>query len=211
MASEDTVLETEEEIVETGETLITTEDKTDDDADSPADASSEEESKEEKTDEEKEGVPETYEFKMPEGMELDEARAEAFSSVAKDAELTQGQADKVVDMYIKVQQETMEAQQKAWADVLADWQEQSKTDSEFGGAHFQASVANAKRALEVFGNDKLKEALNQSGMGNHPELIRMLNKVGAAAADDNFVFGKEHGEAMKRDPAEILFPNQGKS
>jgi len=212
--AEDTLIADEEttETEETTEDTILTadsEDKSDTQGDdsSDADAKDDEGDKEDKPSDE---VPETYEFTVPDGMEIDTVKAEEFSAIAKDASLTQAQADSMVGLYIKSQQDMMESQTNAWKEQLTTWKEEATNDTEIGGVKFQTTVGNAKKALDVFGNEKLKEALNTSGMGNHPELIRMLNKVGEAASNDSFVFGKESG-AQKRTPAEILFPNQGKA
>jgi len=210
MAEEDTADDTAEETSEetkAEETLLT--DSVDEEGtskeDSPADSSDKADLQEENN-----VIPETYEFNMPDGVELDEAKAADFSLMAKDASLTQAQADKFVSLYQKAQADGLEAQQEAWQDQLAAWRDEASSDKEIGGVKFQENIGLAKKGLDVFGNDALKEALNTSGMGNHPEIIRMLTKIGTAVSDDSFVFGK-NAPQEKRSHADILFPNQGKS
>lgn len=70
-----------------------------------------------------------------------------------------------------------------------EWAEASRNDSEFGGAHFEQNIGTAKQALERFGSPELVQLLGQSPMGNHPEVIRFLVKVGKAMSEDTFVNG----------------------
>lgn len=211
MAEEDTADDTAEETSEetkAEETLLT--DSVDEEGTSKEDSSADSSDKADSSEEEKDVIPETYEFNMPDGVELDEAKAADFSLMAKDASLTQAQADKFVGLYQKAQTDGLEAQQAAWQDQLAAWRDEASSDKEIGGVKFQENIGLAKKGLDVFGNEALKEALNTSGMGNHPEVIRMLTKIGAAVSDDSFVFGKNAPQERKSH-ADILFPNQGKT
>lgn len=174
----------------------------DKDKDSQADKSKDEDA------DKKDGAPENYEdFKMPDGMELDKERMEAFLPIAKELNLSQDKAQKLVDFYATAVKDITTQQQQMWADTLDEWKETAVSDSEYGGKKFQESIVAAKRALDTFGSKKLREALDQTGMGNHPELIRMLVKVGTAVSNDKFEFGKSSAQDTVRDPAKILYPN----
>lgn len=61
-----------------------------------------------------------------------------------------------------------------------DWAEASRNDSEFGGDAFATNIKTAIKALDAFGTDELKALLNESGLGNHPEIIRAFYRVGRA-------------------------------
>lgn len=153
-------------------------------------------------------APDEYkDFTVPEGYEaLDPEALAEFGEVAKEADLSQEDAQKFVDMYARKMRAAQEAQANAWADTLKSWREESTKDEEIGGPKFQESVGNAKKALDVFGNEKLKSILDQTGMGNNVELIRMLSKIGAAVSNDKMVFGKSSGDAPKS-PENILYPD----
>ena len=43
----------------------------------------------------------------------------------------------------------------------------------------------AKRAWETYGTPELQKLLNDSGMGNHPEMIRWALRVGQTLQPDN--------------------------
>ena len=114
-------------------------------------------------------VPEKYEFKAPEGVELDSVAADEFSALAKDLKLTADQAQGVVDIAVKMQQR----QAESVAATVKEWGDQSKADKEFGGDNLDANLAIAKKAVDTFGSDAFKQLLSSSGLGNHPEVIRL--------------------------------------
>jgi len=131
-------------------------------------------------------VPDAYEkFSLPEGFEYDEKLAGEFGGVAKELGLSQDQAQKLVDHYIKLTQEGIAAHTEQLNQISEDWKKASETDKEFGGANLDANIAVAKKALDTFGNPELSKYLNESKLGNNPELIRFCWKVGKLLADDH--------------------------
>jgi hypothetical protein len=155
-------------------------------------------------------APETYEeFSVPEDMDLDEAAVAEFAPVAKELDLTQEQAQKLVDIYAERKLDEARSMHDSFEKVQADWQTEAKADKEYGGADFTANIKKANAFLTEYGSADLNTALAETGMGNHPELIRLFVKAGAAMGDDTLHFGKA-AEAAPKDAASILFPNQGK-
>lgn len=149
-----------------------------------------------------EGAPESYEFKVPEGVAFDEAGLEAFGKFAKDADLPQDKAQALLEKLAPAMQERAKA---AVESTKAQWMESSRTDKEFGGDKLTENLAVAKRALDTFGSPELRALLNESGLGNHPEIIRAFYRAGKAISEDRVVNGAG-GEAPV-DPAKRLFPD----
>lgn len=152
-----------------------------------------------KTDEVK--VPESYELQMPEGIELDKAAAEEFTTIAKELKLDQATAQKLADIAAKQQQRQVEEHTK----LVESWVEQVKSDKDIGGDKLEENLGIARKALETFGTPELRDVLNASGLGNHPEVIRAFVKAGKAISEDRFVTGAAKGNDT--DPAKKLFPN----
>lgn len=151
---------------------------------------------------EKQGAPERYEFKAPEGAELGSDVTDAFAGVAKELNLTQDAAQKVLDKMAPVLAQRQNAQVQA---VQQEWREQSTADKEFGGDKLTESLATARKAMDAFASPALKQTLEQTGLGNHPEVIRMFVKVGKAISQDGFVTGQP-GAAQAADPKRF-YPN----
>ncbi len=152
-----------------------------------------------------------YEFKMPEGVELDAALAEALSPQLKELGIGQAGAQKLVDKYIEAQTKQAEATAANWTKIQEEWVSSARADKEIGGDKFDASVAGARRILDDprFGSPELKEYLNASGGGNHPELIRLLARVGNAISNDK-PEGSGASAPLKQDSLTVLYPNDTK-
>lgn len=166
------------------------------DGDKPADKPDDKEQK-------PEGAPEKYEFKPAEGQELDTAALEQFEPIARELNLTNEQAQKMVDLYgTKIMPMVQQQQAEAWQKTTEQWAADVKADKEIGGDKLTGNLSAAQRALAQFGTPELKEYLEGTGLGNHPELVKAFVKVGKAMSEDGMVTGKENGQ---RSAAEVLY------
>jgi hypothetical protein len=153
------------------------------------------------------GAPEKYEdFNLPEGMEVDKEALEKFAPLAKELNLTQEQAQAFVDLYSGKQTALADANAKAWTDLRGDWVKTAKADKEFGGQNFDANVGVAKNALKAFGTPELNEALSLTGVGDHPEFIRFVYRIGKAIGEDKLTFGG--AKSTPKAPEDILYGEQ---
>ncbi|WP_051560470.1 hypothetical protein [Marinobacterium jannaschii] len=137
-------------------------------------------------DDQSEGAPEKYEaFEMPEGMELNQQQIKAFEPVAKELNLTQEQAQKLVSLQAEMAQGQQKAAADAWSAQQEEWVSSIKSDDEM--KDFTATSASAAKAINQFGTDEMRQMLNETGMGNHPELVRFAARVGKAISEDGFI------------------------
>ena len=160
------------------------------------------------------GAPETYEFNTKitdESAELDPEVVTAFGEVAKELDLPQDAAQKVLD---KVAPVIQARQAKVLEQVKLDWANDSQADKEFGGENLTENLNVAKQALNAFGSDSLKSLLHETGFGNHPEIIRFMYKAGKAISEDSYVGNSEGAMSQGADPkdfnsiANALYSNQ---
>ncbi|QUT13782.1 peptidase [Rahnella inusitata] len=151
-------------------------------------------------------VPEKYEFKSPiEGQELDAEMTAALEPVARELGLNNEQAQKLVDIYGKDILPKIEArQQENWAKQTEAWANEVKTDKEIGGDAFVANVGLAQKALDTFAPAGLREYLETTGLGNHPDLVRCFVKVGKAMSEDSMIMPNTGGQ---RSAADVLYGN----
>lgn len=151
--------------------------------------------------------PDTYaDFSLPEGMPLDDALLTEATPLFKELGLTQEQAQKLVDFQAKQVQASSQSQVDAFNQLMDDWTEKSKNDSEFGGDKFEESIAVARSAIDKFGTPELKQLLEEHGVGNHPELIRFMVKVGKLTAED-VPGGTSVPASKEQDRVSQLYPN----
>lgn len=132
-------------------------------------------------------VPEgEYEFAMPEGVELDKGMANAMTPLFKELGITQGQANKLVEAYGAQVQTSAEAAAQAFVDTVVGWDTAAKADPEIGNDHWDATVAAGNAALQKLGTPELTKALADTGMSNHPEMIRFMARTAKAIGVDTF-------------------------
>ena len=160
------------------------------------------------------GAPETYEFNTKitdDSSELDPEVVTAFGEVAKELDLPQDAAQKVLD---KVAPVIQAKQAKVLEQVKLEWANDSQADKEFGGENLAENLNVAKTALDAFGSDSLKSLLHETGFGNHPEIIRFMFKAGKAISEDSYVGNSEGAMSEGADPkdfnsiANALYSNQ---
>lgn len=140
------------------------------------------------------GAPEKYEFKAPEGRNFDNEVISSFSDIAKELNLSQESAQKILD---KVGAKAAERQAQNLEAIRQEWAQTSQADKEFGGDNIQSNLAVAKKALDTFGTPELRSLLNESGLGNHPELIRFFYRAGKAISEDQYVVTNGSSAANK--------------
>lgn len=131
-----------------------------------------------------EGAPEKYEFKPTDKVSFDDTVIGAFSKVAKDLNLTQANAQKILD---EVSPVIVAQQQALTAKAKTEWISAVHADKEFGGDNLTSNLAIAKRALDTFGTPELNKLLDVTGLGNNPEIIRAFYRAGKAIAEDKVV------------------------
>ena len=149
-------------------------------------------------------APEKYEFKAPEGMTLDPQAIAEFEPIARDLNLSNEQAQKLVELHTKRMQDSAQLQTQVAAKQIEAWIGEIKADKEIGGTNFDSSVRHAQAAAKKFGSPEFLAALDATGMGSHPELVRGFARIGKAMAEDTFVApGKE---STTIDPAKKMFP-----
>ncbi len=156
---------------------------------------------EEEQSEEKPGAPEEYaDFTLPEGMEIDPDLIAEFKAEAKRLNLSQEDAQKLVDIQAKLAEKQGKAILEQHQKTIAEWAEQVKTEL---GADYKKELAFAAKAINKFGTPELREFFNATGIGNHPELVKVFINIGKQISEDAFVEGKT--KAAPKSAAEIIY------
>lgn len=144
------------------------------------------------------GAPEAYEsFKLPEGMELDAEVLGEFTAFAKELNLPQDKAQKIVDFQAKLAAKQADEYQAAALKQGQEWANQIKSDPELGGDNYERSVASAVKVIQAFGDDGLRDLLNQSQLGNNPALFKFCHRISQAISEDKLVLPGSQTPAPK--------------
>ena len=147
-------------------------------------------------------APESYEvFDLPDDFEMNVDTLGEYHTFAKENNLTQEQAQRGVDMVAQMKQ----AEMNQWVEQQKSWVDDAKSDTEFGGDKFDQSISVAVKARDSFGTPEFNEMLDSSGLGNHPEMIRFLSRVGKQISEDGVVVG---GSSISNQTREaVLYPS----
>ena len=146
-------------------------------------------------------LPDYTDFVLPETMPYSDDIMAEYKEVAKSAGLPQDQAQKFVDLAIKnatTEQTKINAQRQQWKDEIT-------ADKEFGGLNLDKTVQGAKDTISRYGTPKVMELFEQTGLGNNPDLLKMLAKVSQKLSEDSSVDGKPTGRSKSH--AQIIYPN----
>ena len=151
--------------------------------------------------------PDTYaDFTLPEGTVLDEVALTEALGLFKEDGLSQEQSQKYVDLYSKMVQAGSQTQTDNFNQLMSDWRDQAKNDGEFGGDKFDENIKVAQAAVNAYGTSELKQLLEDHGVGNHPEMVRFMVRVGRTLGED--VPGLTGAVTSKAaDRVSILYPN----
>lgn len=136
------------------------------------------ESKDEKTE------PRPIALKVPEGFVPDDPAIGKFSAMAAEYGLDEAKAQKLVDMHFDQLKALAETQAADHRKAVASWEKSVRDDPDMGGARFDETLERGRAAVRRFGDPKLVEFLDASGLGSHPEFVRFAAKVGAAIRED---------------------------
>jgi hypothetical protein len=147
------------------------------------------------------GAPEKYTFTAPEGTQYDPEILESFEGAAKEAGLTQDAAQKLIEKMAPAITARQIDQVQA---IHQEWRDTSSADKEFGGEKLAENLGVARKALENLGTPELRKLLDDTGLGNHPEVIRLLFRAGKAISEDKFVGGSAAG-AGKLNATSVLY------
>jgi hypothetical protein len=155
--------------------------------------------KDEKDEKKPAGAPEKYEaFTVPDGFTIEDTAVNEFGALAKELNLTQEAAQKLVDYQVKFQQAQTakldEAVKKQAEDWAADTLKTYKKDE----------LADARRGFKAAPKD-VQQMLAAAGFDNHKSFVDFFMKVGRAIKEDKFETGKGKGGQAKS-PANVIYP-----
>jgi len=158
----------------------------------------------------------TLKIDLPKDSKLVQTDIDRISAIVREKGLSKAEADVLVAeanatavaVEARMQESAKQQQQK--------WQADVKADPEIGGDKFSVTQRNSQRVLDTFmpnGKDEagnavihpLRNMLRETGFGDHPEVVKFLNRVGSAMAEDKPMVGAGGGGGGNKDAAAVLY------
>lgn len=144
-------------------------------------------------------VPENYEFNLGEGLTITDEQKTAFTVIAKDAKLTQAQADSLLKMHSEIINGYMHAAEDAVEKNIAECQKLGLTSQE--------NLGFARTAVDTFGGSEAMQVLIDTGAINHPAVCKLFVTIGQLISEDKPADTHVGGGKGTPRAEDILFPN----
>jgi hypothetical protein len=164
-------------------------------------------------------TPADYKLTLPEGLKADDALVSKFLDGAAKGKLSNDTVQALISelgpevaSLSKLATEYASAVQQ-FQDMNKSWQSECKADPDFGGAKLPDTLAAVRKAWDAtLSPDHVKAldaALDLTGAGNHPAILRAFHALASRLGEGGPVQGRPAGAA--RSPAEIMYPNQARA
>lgn len=144
-------------------------------------------------------VPENYEFNLGEGLTITDEQKTAFTAIAKDAKLTQAQADSLLKMHSEIINGYMHAAEDAVEKNIAECQKLGLTSQE--------NLGFARTAVDTFGGSEAMQVMIDTGAINHPAVCKLFVTIGQLISEDKPADTHVGGGKGTPRAEDILFPN----
>jgi len=142
-------------------------------------------------------------FKVPTG---DPTFAE-FADITKKNGLSQEAAQEYVDLYAKTVKSAADKPYQMWRDTQKGWQDEVMADPELGGKNFDNVRRTIGSVLNEYGDPKVRQALDFTGAGNNPAIIRTFYRMAKALAEPGPVGAQPPTRLMPDSPGAALYPH----
>lgn len=144
-------------------------------------------------------IPENYEFNLGEGLTITDEQKTAFTAIAKDAKLTQAQADSLLKMHSEIINGYMHAAEDAVEKNIAECEKLGLTSQE--------NLGFARTAVNTFGGSEAMQVLIDTGAINHPAVCKLFVTIGQLISEDKPADTHVGGGKGTPRAEDILFPN----
>lgn len=171
--------------------------------------------------EEPKGAPEKYEdYKVPEGFTLDPEIKTEVDKLFKGMNLSQSQAQELVNFYTERAKEAFEAPFNAYQDQRKEWRTAAEANPELKGKLSPGGevLTTIGKALESLGDSQLvsdfREAMELTGVGDNPAFILTFFRMAQRLTEGSHVTGRgpatsgqQRPNSPQRSVAQELWPN----
>lgn len=144
-------------------------------------------------------VPENYEFNLGEGLTITDEQKTAFTAIAKDAKLSQAQADSLLKMHSEIINGYLHAAEDAVEKNISECQKLGLTSQE--------NLGFARTAVNTFGGSEAMQVLIDTGAINHPAVCKLFVTIGQLISEDKPADTHVGGGKGTPRAEDILFPN----
>lgn len=141
--------------------------------------------------------PKPYEFKVPDGFELDAGMVETATPLLQKYKVSNEDAQALVDLVTQKVQKELDGFHESCGQRVEEWKRSLLADPEVGGKNLKQNLGVGLKALNRFGDTELVEVLRDSGLEYHPAVVKFFHRVGLAISEDVSVGRKSAARPQK--------------
>lgn len=160
-------------------------------------------------------VPERYTLAL-EGFSIDPALVQNADPVLRNLGLSNDDANKLMPVARDIMTRTQESLVRQIEDAAAvqkkEWHDAFVADPEIGGARRGETEHFAAKALDALGfrdGHPFRAALNATGFGNHPDMLRAFRRLGELVGEDGGLVRPMTASSRTQSVWERMYPNDG--
>jgi len=134
-----------------------------------------------------------YTLSAPEGFPIPEENLKSFCGAAHKAGLTKEQAEAMLGWHRELHEKTAQANEARAKAVYAEWDKEIHDDPKYGGQHYKASFAKARKGV-AFGEEispGFRKFLVDTGADKNPHVFRIACELGMLTNEDGIVGGSK--------------------
>ncbi len=161
-------------------------------------------------------APDRYDLSL-EGFSIDPSLVRNADPVLRDLGLSNDAANKLMpvarDIMARTQETLMRQIEDAAAVQKKSWYDAFVADPEIGGARRSETEHFAAKGLDALGyrdGHPFREALNASGFGNHPDMLRAFRRLGELVGEDGGLVRPLTASSRAKPVWERLYPDDGR-
>lgn len=139
------------------------------------------------------------ELKLPEDVPLDKEAYAKFGELAKSQKIAPATQQALIDFQAQMARDAIKAHTAAIAETYAGWRTESLK------SFTKAELNHATTAVGVLGDQQITDFFNETKLGDHPMVIRLLARFGALMAEDTFETGGGKPATQKQNGATLLY------
>jgi hypothetical protein len=148
-----------------------------------------------------------YTLALPQDAVLESSAIERITAFAKANHLSPDAAQQALNHANAEVVAYRDQQTDAWRTLTREtWVNEVKRDPEIGGEKYTGAVTGTKRFLAEFGDEEIRQFLDDTGFGNNKFVIRLLSRAMARMETEKRRSGSGEGGERKSD-AEVLYGN----
>lgn len=144
-------------------------------------------------------------IKMPEGVKLEGEAKDAFARAVAEGDPNK-RAQALLDLYAGEAKKAQEGAYKTFQDMNKSWVDAVKADPEIGGDNWANVQKTIAKGLDTFGTPGVRQALNLTGAGNNPDVIKTFYKMAKALTEGGHAAGNPPTQTGPKDLAELMYP-----